>query len=96
MAQQQGGEQIDDGLMLLLLLTGATGFGLFSLASFLAPVQTWLVEHGILVAGDTVLLGWGEGNVGLDLGRLVIAVGVLLLLLLLAVVIVRKRVRRDV
>jgi hypothetical protein len=96
MAQQQGGDQIDDTTMLLLLLVGASGFGLFSVASFLAPVQTWLVEHGVLVAGESVLLGWGEGNVGLDLGRLVIAGGVLLLLLLLAVVVIRKRVRRDV
>lgn len=97
MAQNNGGGDVsDDTITLLLLLTGASGFGLFSLSALLAPVQDWLVEVNVLAAGDSVILGWGEQNVGLDLGRLVIVSGALLLFLILVVVVVRKRMRRDV
>lgn len=96
MAQRGGDQEIDDTIMLLLLLVGASGFGLFSLSALFKPVQEWLVEANILAAGNSVIVGWGEQNVGLDLGRLVIVGGVVLLLLLLALILVRKRVRRDV
>lgn len=96
MAQQGGEPQIDDTITLMLLLSGASCFGLFSVASLLTPVQEWLVQNGILAAGPGVILGWGESHVGFDLGRLVIAGGILLLLLLLLVLVIRKRVRRDV
>lgn len=96
MAESNGGQQ-DDTVMLLLLLAGASGLGLFSLGAMLAPVQAWLVEVNVLAQGDSVILGWGEGQqVGLDAGRLAIAVGVVLLLLVIAAAVVRNRVRRDV
>jgi hypothetical protein len=96
MAQHGGDQEGDDWIVLMLLLIGASGFGLFSLSSLLAPVQTWLVEVGVLVVGEGVIVGWGESHAGLDLGRLVIAGGVLVLFALGAVLAVRKRVHRDV
>jgi hypothetical protein len=87
----------DNIITLLLLFCGVGGFGLFSASTFFAPVQVWMVEQGILVAGQNVLLGWGENLVGFDLPRIIVAVGATLLLIVLLVSVVRKRrSRRDV
>jgi hypothetical protein len=87
----------DNIITLILLFCGVGGFGLFSLTALLAPVQVWMVEQGILVAGQSVLIGWGEDLVGLDLPRVIVAAGVILLLVVLLVTVIRKRwSRRDV
>lgn len=80
----------DDLLTVLLLLSGVGGFGVLSIGTFLAPVRDWLVDVGVLASGDGVVLAF-TGGAGLDLPRLLIAIGVVLLLLLLAVTIISRR-----
>lgn len=87
----------DNLITLVMLLCGVGGFGLFSITALLAPVQVWMVEQKILIQGPEVLFGWGENNVGLDLARVVVVVGVILLLLVVLIGVLRKRwSRRDV
>lgn len=92
-----GQNEEDNMLTLILLLCGVGGFGLFSATTFLAPVQIWMVQNGILAEGPGVLLGWGETNVGLDLARIIVAAGVVVLLLVILIAVIRqRRNRRDV
>ncbi len=91
MESQQSGSTEDDWIVLLLLLCGVGGAGLFSIGTFLAPVQTWLLVHGILVAGSSALVHWGPRDVGLDLPRLAIGIAVVLLLAVLAGAALRRQ-----
>jgi len=87
----------DNVITLLLLACGVGGFGLFSVTTLFAPAQAWMIQHGVLVEGSKVLLGWGEGNVGLDLARIIVVAGLVLLLLGVTIAVLRKRwSRRDV
>jgi hypothetical protein len=84
-------EEDDNGLVLVLLLVGVGGFGLFSVSALLAPVQSWLVAHGVLVSGGAAIISWGPEHVGLDFARMAVVGGVLLVLLLLGVFVARRR-----
>lgn len=90
---QSQAEEEDNMLMLVLLLCGVGGFGLFSVTTLLAPVQNWLVAHGVLVAGDAAIISWGPEHVGLDFARIVVAGGIVLCLVLLGMFAVRRRGR---
>ncbi|WP_316309499.1 hypothetical protein [Clavibacter michiganensis] len=69
-----------------MLLAGLSAGGAFSAAVFGAAIQRWLVEVGVLLQGPNVLIAlpWAD-DVGLDLPRLLIAVGVGLVLLIVFV-----------
>lgn len=82
----------DNLFTLLLILAGGGLFGAFSVANLMVPVREWLVDMGVLITGPDVLVPL-LGGTGLDLGRTVIAIGVVLLLLLGAVAVV-TRVRK--
>lgn len=88
-------EDGDNLLYLLFMLAGAVGLGILSIGSFFLPVQEWMLGHGLLVAGDGVILPVAE-SIGLDLPRLVIAGGVLVLVLVLLIIVFRRRASRDV
>lgn len=85
----------DDLFTLIMLFTGLGGFGIFSAATLLAPVQTWLIETGILLKANGLLveLPWAPG-VGLDLGRCIVG-GCVFILLLVLVVWASARLRTD-
>lgn len=85
----------DDLFTLIMLFTGLGGFGVFSAAALLEPVQTWLIESGILLKAQGLLveLPWRPG-VGLDLGRCIVA-GSIVILLLILVIWASARLRSD-
>ena len=87
----------DNLITLILLFCGVGGFGLFSASALLAPVQIWMVQHGILVSGQSVLLRWGEDHVGLDIARVIVVAGAVVILLVIVIAVLRRRwTRRDV
>lgn len=83
-------QEEDNWISLLLLLVGASGFGLVSLGAIFRPVQDWLIEVGVLVPASQALVPLG-GEVGLDFWRVVIAAGLVLGFIALAVMLVRRR-----
>lgn len=97
---EPGNDSSTDSLVLLAMLTGFAGFGVFSLGALLQPVQLWLIANGVLVTGEGVIVGWGDGEAyaGFDLVRIVIAVATFVLLLVVPIAaIARRRARsRDV
>lgn len=85
---------LDEDLIVFVMMgLGFGGFGLFSVARFVEPVRGWLVEHGVLASGATVLVPMGDG-VGFDLMRCIVGGGILVLLIAGIVVVTRKRQAR--
>lgn len=97
MTQNSSGHSMDDDsfwLFIFVCVVVAFG-GLGFLAAKLKPVQDWLVAHLILASGDGVMIGWGTPAVGLDISRILIAVGVVVLLLVAWIASVRRRLRKN-
>lgn len=94
MATTQQHDTTDDWIALLMLLTGASGMGLFSIGIFVAPARDFLVQCGVLVSGDAVLIPLLDG-VGLDLWRILIIAGALVLFIAGSIAIARSRRRRE-
>ena len=88
-------QQQDDAMTLALLLAGASGFGLFSISTLLRPVRDWMLERGILVSGEKVLVPLSEGA-GLDIWRLVAVVGAVVVIAVVAWSFFRRRRSSDV
>lgn len=86
-------DSTDDWIALLMLLTGVSGFGLFSLGKFFAPVREFLVQSGVLVEGSDVVIAI-EGEAGLDIWRLLVVLGALALVVAVLVGLMRSRARR--
>ena len=80
----QGKDYTTDFIVLALAAAGLGVFGSAG-AAFLAPVQRWALDSGIVVSGDSVLIAIPGSGVGLDLGRTLVAGAVLALILLAAV-----------
>jgi hypothetical protein len=70
-------QEDDNWISLLLLLVGASGFGLLSLGAIFHPVQQWLVDVGVLVPANQALITL-NGEAGLDVWRVVTVIGILL------------------
>ena len=84
----------DDWIALLMLLTGVTGMGLFSLGTFVAPARELAVQWGVLVRGDSVLIPLMDG-VGLDIWRTLIIAGIFMLFVVGSIAAARSRRRRE-
>lgn len=67
---------------IIALLAGFGAGGAFSIGVFYKPLETWLIDQHILVAGTDLLvdLPWST-DVGLDLPRVIIGVCIVLALL---------------
>ena len=91
---QQQPDTTDDWIALLMLLTGVSGMGLFSLGAFVAPVRDLLVQWGLLVRGDAVLIPLME-DVGLDIWRTLIVAGIVVLFVAGSIATARSRRRRE-
>lgn len=91
---QQQPDTTDDWIALLMLLTGVSGMGLFSLGTFVAPARELAVQWGILVRGDPVLIPLMDG-VGLDIWRTLILAGIFVLFVAGSIAIARSRRRRE-
>lgn len=94
MSTQQQPDTTDDWIALLMLLTGVSGMGLFSLAAFVAPVRDALVQWGVFVNGDAVLIPIMDG-VGLDIWRVLILAGIVVLFVAVSISVARSRRRRE-
>jgi hypothetical protein len=95
MSTQQHPDTTDDWIALLMLLTGVTGMGLFSVGAFVAPVRDALVQWGLLTQGDSVLIPLMDGGVGFDIWRVLIIAGVIVLFVAGSISLARKRRRRE-
>jgi len=93
--QQQQPDTTDDWIALLMLLTGVSGMGLFSLAAFVAPVRDALVQWGLLAQGDAVLIPIMDGGAGFDIWRILIIAGIVVLFVAGSISVARKRRRRE-
>lgn len=95
MSTQQQPDTTDDWIALLMLLTGVSGMGLFSLGVFVAPVRDALVQWGVLAQGDAVLIPIMDGGVGFDIWRILIIAGIVVLFVAGSISLARKRRRRE-
>lgn len=95
MSTQQQPDTTDDWIALLMLLTGVSGMGLFSLAAVVAPVRDALVQWGLLAQGEAVLIPIMDGVVGFDIWRILIIAGVVVLFVAGSISLARKRRRRE-
>lgn len=86
----QSAQEDDNWISLLLLLVGASGFGLVSFGAIFRPVQEWFVEVGVLVPASQALVPLGD-VVGLDFWRVLIAGGFMLGLIALVVLFLSRR-----
>lgn len=89
--EMQERDTTDDWISLLMLLTGAGGMGLFSVAHFIRPVRDALVEWGVLVE-DQILIPIGEG-VGFDIWRVLLGAGLIVGFVTICILIARRRAR---
>jgi hypothetical protein len=85
----------DDWIALLMLLTGVSGMGLFSLGAFVAPVRELAVQWGVFLNGEAVLIPIIDG-VGLDIWRALILAGIIVLFAAASISISRSHRRREV
>jgi hypothetical protein len=79
----QQGEMFDEKerVTIFFFVLSILGSGAVSVWAILGPAQSWAIDHGILVTGSSVLLGWGPHHVGLDLGRVLVGCAIVLVLL---------------
>lgn len=82
----------DDTLWLIFI--GAFALSAFPVATLFAPVRGWMIDTGILIVGEDVLIPIVDGA-GLDIWRIAIIAGVMLVGLMLLFLSISARVRRG-
>lgn len=89
-------EQEKDVLAIVGILLGFSAGGAFSIAVFGAAIQRWLVDVGVFLHGSDVpiLFPWAT-DVGIDLPRLLIGIGIGLVLVLGLVALIVGARRRE-
>lgn len=94
-AQQNSSAPDDDLFIAFLVAVALIATGVISATRMFAPVETWMLTHGILVAGPAAILHWGTPAVGLDLPRLAIVAALVLAFVAAVVHVVRRRGARS-
>lgn len=94
----ESSESTEEQILTLFMILLSTGvIGSFSLIGLVEPIQLWAVQHGLVVSASNVDMPLaGDGSVGFDMPRMLIAGGILGLVLLgLVYSAVRKHRKRN-